>query len=149
MLVTVSVLAACAGNKKHKYVQMSVIQATSQSWSGGPMGSGFGTNYVVLVGYNGTGEIQFDTLWIGARAFVPGIIRQGGSVYKLTAKYTSRPRRDPETGQVDESQYIEDPEKSDHPPKYDGEGLLIYHAGGKRTTQLIKEFEKKQQLNYP
>lgn len=149
LLFSIAVLAACGGGKIHRNSDTTILKATSQSWAGGAVGSGFGTNYEVQVGYTGTGEIKFDTLWVGARAFTPYVAKQKDDTYQLRARFTSRPITNPKTGEVDETKYIEMPPKSANPPEYEGEGLVIYHVDGKRYGDVIEQFEKLQQLNYP
>lgn len=137
-------MSACNNSQKAITKGWTVTTATSQGWSGGMPNSGTGTYYRIEIKGSGMGEVAFDTVWHGSRAYVPEV-NIAGSEASLKFEY----RRYPADRDDPMSEMVEDPPLLTGSPSFQGEALIIGRKNGKRFTMEVQRFEVLEYLDYP
>jgi len=127
------------------------VEATKQSWTGG-ICCRTGTNYKISFQSSDTVKtIKVDTVWIGNKCFaenqrhtfsVSKSIQKGKAIYLIQISESTNSRNS------DEIDIIE--EKTQNPPKYEGEAFIIYHSKKRKLKSVeIKQFKELERLAYP
>jgi hypothetical protein len=71
-VIVLSCMLVCTRVSAQKYVK--VVEATSQSWSGGRVESGSGTTYSIKVAVKGCQKVKFDGFWSRSDYCVPEVV---------------------------------------------------------------------------
>ncbi len=135
--------------------KVKLVNATSQSWSGGVAGH-HGTNYLVVIACSDT-SVKLDTLYTGGNCYSVNIDKHDTLNRKVDKKnntvkyniyaydsYNDMDYGDPAKRQEREKERAKMPHRN-----YDGAALLIYTIKGVHYTFLIKSFNALPALNYP
>jgi hypothetical protein len=131
---------------------VKLIEASSESWTGGFKGSGRGVNYRVKIVVNRSSKVlSFDTLWVGERAFQvqasrpnPFNPQDGFSKKDTVIIYASLHQT---TGQ--DGELLPLPAVNGKQVAYKGEALLSYWLKGKRHFLVIETFSELPSVDYP
>lgn len=149
LLIVTLLTVGCRSSKPLGDRWITVTEATSQAWSGGAYGSGYGItyNFRIRVHKGGVDEYRFDTVFTDRRAFVPVLTEQGDG-YLLRFEQSSRPRRSPE-GEILDGVYDEQPERAVTYPQFEGEAMIVGHRNGDRFLVIVDAITRLEPLNYP
>ena len=122
------------------------IKATSQAYSGGAAGSGYGTYYTIYLKLPSNTEIRFDSLWVGERR-LPVSIKEKESVNDTLVLFANdfRMHHFPN----DNRKLPEDPAPVAYPIKSNAQGILGYIYNGKRQYFPVETWIKLKAIAYP
>lgn len=150
MRTLLSILAICFTICNVNAQSVKVIDATSQSWSGGIYGHS-GVNYMILLEcHDTTKNITIDTVWIGNKSYynsqqttinVVKKIAKGKFQYRI-AFGESRDLRDTDALRSAKA----NPNKNS-PCR--GKGCVVYHSGRKKEIIEIDKITSLSPLAYP
>ena len=135
-----------AHNTCNQTSTLPFIKATSQAYSGGAAGSGYGTYYAVYLNLPVGTDFQFDSLWVAERK-LPVSIKQNESRNDTLVLFANdfRLRRFPN----DNRNLPDDPAPVAFPVTSDAQGILGYFYNGKRQYFPIITWIKLKPINYP
>ena len=147
-------LAICCS---HKCNDFKVLEATSQKWVGGTIGSGSGINYqLTLIANQSSEKIKIDQLWVGDQYFKVTAIKKfpasekegfekGDTIYIKATVAHPRPVS-PVSGEKDPTHI----KPSQSPPfTYDGAALIGYELNKKRKFIIVEKIKKISSIAYP
>lgn len=129
-----------------------IVDATSEAWAGGVKGSGRGVNYRVKLIVNRSSRVlQFDSLWVGERAYnvqasrpFPFQVDDGFKRKDTVIIYASLHQESDSDGEL-----MPLPQTPRPPIKYDGDALLSYWLKGKRHFKVLKTVRELPRVDYP
>jgi hypothetical protein len=120
---------------------VQLVKATTQKWSGGAAGAGFGYNHTIYLLAKDKKNIRPDSLWINSyrlEAKVDEGSSKGDTLVVIVTEYHSTINK--------EAQKALQPAAK--PKGVTGDAVLGYFVNGKRMYLSIQELKKLKDLNY-
>lgn len=136
---------------------LMALNAVSQTWFGGPAGSGWGTDFTFRLKSLMDATIDFQEIWIDNRSYVPSIenetsslsetINRGDNI-RVSASFRVVPTNLGEVPDLNEIEYKEVPEKQDG-PEFEGAALIRYKIGEKKFDLIIPHIRELEPIAFP
>lgn len=152
LAVSITFSTCKSSDTSHTTKDFKIVDATAMQWYGGVQGSGSGIDYSVIVVSNAKKHIQFDSVWIGNRVFIPKLVDMQLKNISALAKsdtasllFAYRKKGDPDMGDGLVTEFPAERQK----PDYSGAGLIMYTIGGESKIKAIGNVRQLEPMFYP